>query len=145
MTVAALKPERIRLILAIAAVVPAGLVVKFCVAGTLGKWCNLYGAAVLYEVCWVLLLRLVVPRLAPVTCGTIVFIVTCALEFLQLWRLPALDAVRRTFLGAALLGTSFDPWDFVYYVAGSSLGVLLAIAIRRGSTGNVKAVLDKQD
>ena len=103
-----LKSERIRLTLAIAAVVPAGLVIKFCVPGALGKWCNLYGAAVLCEVCWVLVLRLVLPRLAPLTCGAIVFVVTCALEFLQLWHPPALDAVRRTFLGAALLGTSFE-------------------------------------
>ncbi|MFC1453477.1 DUF2809 domain-containing protein [Verrucomicrobiota bacterium] len=128
-----LKSERLRLTLAMAVVVPAGLAVKFCVPGALGRWCSLYGAAILYEVLWVLVLRLIVPRLRPVTCGVIVFVVTCALEFLQLWHLPALDAVRRTFLGAALLGTSFDPWDFVYYVIGSALGVLVALAMRRGT------------
>lgn len=128
-----MRAERGRLILAIAAVVPVGLAVKFCVPGAVGRWCNLYGAAILYEILWVLVLRLLMPRLSPLACGAIVFVVTCALEFLQLWHLPALQAVRSTFLGAALLGSSFDAWDFVYYVIGSALGILIAAAI--GSNG----------
>jgi hypothetical protein len=59
-----------------------------------------------------------------------VLVGTSALELLQLWHPPWLDAVRRTFPGAAVLGQVFDPWDFVYYVIGSALGVVLVHAFR---------------
>jgi hypothetical protein len=128
--------ERLRLMLAILLVVPAGLAVKFCVPGGFGRWCDLYGAAILYEVLWVLMLRLIAPRLAPHTCGLVVLVGTSAVEFLQLWHPPWLDAVRRTFMGAALLGQSFDPWDFAYYVIGSALGVVLALMLQpKGDCG----------
>ncbi len=49
---------------------------------------------------------------------------TCALEVLQLWHPPFLEAVRDTFLGQALLGTTFKWKDFPYYLAGGLLGWL---------------------
>jgi hypothetical protein len=125
--------ERTRLLLAIAVVVPSGFLVKFGVPGCLGPWCNRYGGAVLYEVFWILMLRLVTPRLSPFRCGAVVFAVTCVLEFMQLWHPPILEETRRTVIGAALIGTTFDPWDFAYYAAGSGLGVALALAAGRGS------------
>jgi len=60
-----------------------------------------------------------------------VFVGTCALELLQLWHPPWLDGLRRTFLGAATLGQSFDPWDFVYYAIGSTLAVPVLKMLRR--------------
>jgi hypothetical protein len=125
-----LKSERAKLIVATLLVVPMGLTVKFCVPGAFGRWCDLYGAAILYEIFWVLVLRLTVPRLAPLTCGVAVLVGTSGLEFLQLWHPPWLDALRHTFLGAAVLGQVFDPWDFVYYVIGSALGVVLVHTFR---------------
>jgi len=128
-------PERVRLALAIAVVIPAGLATKFCVPGPVGQWCSLYGAAILYEICCALVLRFIVPGLTPPTCGVVVCVGTCSLELLQLWHTPALDAVRRTFLGAATLGQSFDPWDFLYYALGSALSVPVLTALRfRGTT-----------
>lgn len=112
-------------ILILLALVPVGLAVKYCVPGVISDWCNHYGAAVVYEVFWVLALGFVAPRLGAVRCGAIVFLMTCALEFLQLWRAPFLEAFRETRAGAALIGTEFDPADFVWYAAGSAAGVLL--------------------
>jgi Protein of unknown function (DUF2809) len=126
--------ERTLLLGALAVIVPVGFFVKFWVPGPLQLWCSSYGAAVLYEIFWILVLRLVALRLAPLKCGMIVLIVTCLLEFAQLWHPPFLEAIRNTFIGAALIGTTFDPWDFSHYVIGSVLGVLLALAIQCRST-----------
>jgi hypothetical protein len=124
-----MSTERLRLGIVLLLLVPAGFLVKFAVPGAFGWWCNLYGAAVLYEVFWVVFLRIVFPRLSPVPCAAIVFVFTCVLEVLQLWHPTWLDAIRATFLGAAVLGTSFDAWDFPHYAVGSALGGLLVRAI----------------
>ncbi len=128
---AVMQYERVRLAAAVAAVIPVGLAVKFYVPGALGEWCHSYGAAILYEICCALVLRLILPRLSPVVCGVLVFIGTCTLELLQLWHPPMLDAIRNTFLGAVTLGQSFDPWDFLYYAIGSALAVPVLTALRR--------------
>jgi len=79
-----LTRERARLLLAIAVVLPFGFILKFQVPGCVGHWCNLYGAAMLYEVFWILAMRLVWSRLSPFVCGGAVFSVTCLLEFAYL-------------------------------------------------------------
>jgi len=132
-----MSTERLRLGIALLLLVPAGFLVKFAVPGAFGWWCNLYGAAVLYEVFWVVFLRIVFPRLAPSLGAAVVFVLTCILEVLQLWHPSWLDAVRATFLGAAFLGTSFDPWDFPHYAIGSVLGGLFVYAITRPRRGRV--------
>jgi len=48
-----------------------------------------------------------------------------AVEFGQLWRFPALDALRRTTAGHLVLGSGFDPRDFGAYAAGVLTAVLL--------------------
>jgi hypothetical protein len=54
----------------------------------------------------------------------IVFVLTCGLEFLQLYRPPFLQAVRATLIGAAILGTDFLWSQFPYYIAGAFLSYL---------------------
>jgi hypothetical protein len=39
--------------------------------------------------------------------------------------------LRGTFLGAALLGTTFDWWDFPHYVIGCAIGIVLAKLLDR--------------
>lgn len=53
-----------------------------------------------------------------------------AVEFSQLYHVPALDAIRRTRAGHLVLGSGFDPRDFAAYAAG-----LLAAALLERSTG----------
>ena len=79
----------------------------------------------LYEVFWVLIVRLVFPRIRTVTAALGVCLITCTLEVFQLWKPPWLQTIRATFLGGVLLGTTFDQNDFVYYVLGSFLGYLV--------------------
>ena len=87
-------------------------------------WVNNLGpASVAYVVFFMLAAFLVVPRRELATRIAVgVLLVTCVLEFLQLWHPPWLQAIRSTFLGASLLGTSFSWWDFPAYVVGAGVG-----------------------
>lgn len=61
-----------------------------------------------------------------------------AVEFSQLFRSPALDALRRTTAGHLALGSGFDPRDFVSYATGVLAAVLVERATeRRGSDKRV--------
>nr|WP_313954451.1 DUF2809 domain-containing protein [Anabaena subtropica] len=47
-----------------------------------------------------------------------VFVITCFIEFLQLWHPPLLNEIRATLIGKLLLGTTFAWWDFPHYFLG---------------------------
>jgi len=89
-------------------------------------WFNNYGAGLLYEVFWCLVVFFFVPKrrhIGNIAVG--VFIITSILEVLQLWQPPLLQQLRSTFLGKALLGNTFVWWDFPHYLAGCVLAWLL--------------------
>ncbi len=117
---------RLRIILALLAVAAIGLAMKLY-PGPGRWWVNNWGpASVAYEIFFMLLALLVVPRkeaVTPIAVG--VCLVTCVLEVLQLWQPPWLQAVRRHFLGAALLGNEFSCWDLPAYPIGCILGWFL--------------------
>ncbi|MBU0679733.1 MAG: DUF2809 domain-containing protein [Verrucomicrobia bacterium] len=124
---------RWRLGILIVALIPAGFYVKYFVSGDLGTWCNIYGGAILYEVFWIAVLAFLFTRWSALACSLIVFLTTCALEFLQLWHPAWLEPARNTIIGQALLGSVFDPYDFIYYVIGSLLGGLIVWSFRHGA------------
>lgn len=116
---------RIPLLLAMAVIVPLGFATKL-VGPLWDNWFQYYAGGVLYVIFWILALVSIRPRLAPARAAGIVLAITCALEVMQLWHPPPLEAVRSTFLGRALIGTSFSWWDFPHYALGALLGGLLA-------------------
>jgi hypothetical protein len=119
------------ILLCICLVTPAGFLFK-SYSGTGHTWFNDYGAGVLYEVFWCLVVFFIVPKARYITrIATGVFVVTCILETLQLWHPAFLQQIRSTFLGAALLGTTFVWWDFPHYVLGYLLGWLLMWALSK--------------
>ncbi len=118
-------PKRPRLAAAIILVTLAGLALKLH-PGPAGGWLRDHGAGIAYVVFWMLLLLLLRPTLAIARVAAGVLLVTCGLELLQLWHPPALEAVRGSFLGHALIGSSFSPWDFPHYAVGGLLGAALA-------------------
>ncbi|MBU1162313.1 MAG: DUF2809 domain-containing protein [Proteobacteria bacterium] len=72
---------------------------------------------------WILIVFLFLPRKKlkykiPVR----VFLITCGLEFLQLWHPWFLENIRSYFLGRALIGTTFAWWDFPHYAIGCVIG-----------------------
>lgn len=100
-----------------ALLVPLGLLTKVY-SGPLAHWVSTSAGGFLYVVFWVFLVLGLFPRLQPGPVSAAVFGATCGLEFLQLWHPPLLTQLRSTFLGHALLGSTFAWSDFAYYAAG---------------------------
>ena len=119
------KNRRLIVAIWILGVTLAGFGLKFY-SGPGHAWPNNYGAGVLYEVFWILVLYFFWPvsrtvRFAPL----FVFATTVKLEFLQLCHAPVLESIRSTFLGRTLIGTDFVWLDFPHYLLGCVLGGLL--------------------
>jgi glycopeptide antibiotics resistance protein len=110
------RPKRVLLLLAL---IPIGL---------LGRKLPSVGGeiagGVFYVLFFAVLITIPFPKLAPWQAALFAYLYTCGVEFLQLWH--PLDSFRATLFGKILLGSNFDPTDFVYYTLGGlvSFGVL---------------------
>lgn len=76
------------------------------------------------------------PQLSPWTAAGAVLVATSILEGLQLWQPPLLEAIRDTFVGHAVLGSTFSWADLPHYVVGAALGGGLGQALRPGNAGD---------
>ena len=124
---------RIAALVSLAIITPLGFLSKFY-RGPGQLWANNSLGGLLYEVFWCLVVFVFLPRARPAAIAVWVFLITSALETLQLWHPWFLQAVRRTFIGATLIGTTFVWGDFFYYAVGCGAGflVLRLIVIRSG-------------
>jgi hypothetical protein len=113
-------------------VTPAGFYSKFY-SGPASIWFNNSFGGFLYVIFWCLLIFLLFPGIRIWVNGLAVFLVTCLLEFLQLWNPQFLNYIRGFFIGQALLGNSFTWSDFIYYFTGSITGSLWIFLIKRNS------------
>jgi len=120
-------------ILILLILIPAGFYTKVC-KGSLQEWINYSFCDFLYEIFWCLLFSLLFTKIRVIWIALSVFLTTSALEFLQLWHPPFLQAVRDTFLGRTLIGNSFTWSDFFYYAAGCIASYFLIRAIDRKSS-----------
>ena len=114
--------KRIRIILSLLIITPAGFLFKFY-SGIFAHWINNYLAGVLYEIFWCLVLFFFYSdkkHIIRIAIG--VFSVTSFLEILQLWHPYILEQIRSTFMGRTLIGTTFSWWDFPHYVVGCVIG-----------------------
>ena len=120
------------ILLCLCIVTPAGFLFK-SYSGPAHTWFNNYGAGLLYEVFWCLVVFFFVPaRKHTTTIAISVLAITTILEILQLWQPWFLQQARSTFLGQAILGTTFVWWDLPHYLLGSFLGWLWMRALSRG-------------
>ena len=101
------------------------------IRGPGAEWVRSSSGGILYVMFWMFLVMTIWPRLSPWRVALAVLLVTSVLEVLQLWHPPLLTAVRNTFVGHALLGSTFSWWDFPHYLLGCVLGVALAGAIQK--------------
>ena len=116
-------------LIALAVVTPLGLATKFY-DGPGEAFVRSHLGGVLYVPFWVLAVLFVWPRLSPPRVAAGVLAVTSLLEVAQLWQPPLLQAVRSTFLGHALLGSTFSWLDFPCYLAGCLLALVLCRVCR---------------
>ncbi len=114
-------------------IVPVGFYSKFY-RGPAAHWVNDSLGGVFYETFWCLLASLVMTRTRTGRLAGGVLAATCVLEFLHLWHPPLLEALRSNFLGATILGATFDWSDLPYYFAGSGIGWFRIDRLRRGHT-----------
>ncbi|MBO3463631.1 DUF2809 domain-containing protein [Aetokthonos hydrillicola Thurmond2011] len=118
------QTRNLYIILSLLIVIPIGFLFKYY-TGLAHEWFNDHAAAIFYEIFWCLFGFLFFRSRSTVTQITLwVFIITCILEFLQLWHPPVLEDIRATLIGKWLIGTTFDWWDFPHYALGCVLGWL---------------------
>ncbi len=124
-----MNSKKITIFLSILLLIPLGLATKMY-SGLGSKWVNDSAGGIVYEVFWCLLFFGFAPYHSNIIkIPLAVFIVTCLLEVLQLWKLPILESIRASLFGKLLLGTTFSWWDFPYYLIGCILGGLCLYVI----------------
>lgn len=111
-------PYRVSLLTSILIIIPLGYFVRFS-ANT--YWTSTFGA-IAYQLFWMLLVQLIAPKASLKGTAIGVFLFACAIEFLQLWQPPFLQAIRATLPGRLVLGNTFLWDDFPPYLAGCLIG-----------------------
>lgn len=131
-----IRPRRWTLV-AIGIITPLGFYSKFY-TGPASHWVNNSLGGMLYVVFWSLFLSAIFLKARPWIIATVVLLVTCALEFLQLWHPRFLEAIRSTFFGATLIGNSFSWLDLIHYLFGAlaSIGLLEVLRISNQRKNN---------
>ena len=134
---------RLIYIACLAVVTPLGFATKFY-SGP-GAWeLSSSAGGLLYVLFWMLIVCVVAPTLSSRSAATGVFLVTCALEILQLWHPALLQRIRSTFVGQAILGDTFDWSDFPYYAAGALTGYLLVKRVQSKNPGTPTEAITTQ-
>jgi hypothetical protein len=81
-------------------------------------------------------LAFITPRASTCRLAVLAFVISCAVEFSQLYQVPWLNAIRGTTLGHLALGSTFSWLDIVAYAVGvlvAFLGDALLMRSKRGA------------
>ena len=103
-----------------------------CYEGPERLWVRDHGSGILYVMFFVLLVLTVRPDLSPGRVSVVVCVLTCLVEVSQLIDAEWLNDIRRTWLGATLLGVGFKWWDLPHYAIGAIAGWGLARLLGTG-------------
>jgi Protein of unknown function (DUF2809) len=120
---------RLRLWGSAIALIPLGYGVRFY--GSSPAWFQDALGSIVYEIFWIVLWLACRPKALPLRVSGTVFLLTCSLEFLQLWHPPLLQLIRATLPGRLVLGNTFSWTDFPAYGAGSLAGYFWVKALTR--------------
>ncbi|MGH1363534.1 MAG: DUF2809 domain-containing protein [Calditrichia bacterium] len=117
--------------------VPIGLFSK-----SLPGWvaANLGGA--IYVMWWGFLALTLRPKLSPLKVAGAAFIVTCGVEFLQLWHPLFLETIRATQAGRLVLGSTFSWIDFPFYLIGAMAVAGIGEWIKKRSEARLRSNKD---
>ncbi|MEZ0251097.1 MAG: DUF2809 domain-containing protein [Methylobacteriaceae bacterium] len=127
--------SRPALLLAVAAVIAAGLAVRFVPLG-LPVGVVKYAGSTLWGAMVYGLLAVVRPVTPVRRLALIALAVSAAVEFFRLVHTPWLDAFRLTLAGQLLLGRVFSLWNLLAYAAG--------IAVAAGSDAATRSLSDRR-
>jgi hypothetical protein len=97
-------------------------------------WVNNSLGGILYVIFWSLTFFLFSPKANVLKLTLLVFIITCCIEFSQLWRPELLEKIRSVFIGRILIGTSFSWLDMVHYLMGLLTSFALLTKLRKIET-----------
>lgn len=106
----------------ILAIVPLGYMVRF--SPSLPEYIRDPFGSIAYQFFWILLVLFIYPRANVRLTAIWVCLGSWAIEFLQLYQPPWLQAIRATLPGRLVLGSTFLWSDLPVYVIGSYLGWL---------------------
>jgi glycopeptide antibiotics resistance protein len=115
------KSYRLALLVCIVLIIPFGYSIRFASGLGLPLLQDIIGSLA-YQVLLMLLVAFFYPRLSLAKVAVGVFIFSAAIEFLQLWQSPFIQAVRATWAGRVILGNTFTWADFPPYALGCLLG-----------------------
>ncbi len=90
---------------------------------------NSHIGGILYVLFGALLISLVFSRLKAWQSTLLAFSLTSLLECVQYFRFPFLLELTRSKIFLYLLGNSFNPLDFVYYIVGAAVGFAVLVLI----------------
>lgn len=120
--------QRLVFLINILAIVPLGYTIRF--SQILPAYFHDAGGSIAYQIVWILLVLFIYPPINLRWIAIWVCVGSCAIEFLQLYQPPWLQAIRATWPGRLLLGSTFLWSDFPAYFGGSYLGWLWARWLR---------------
>ena len=120
---------RVALFLCAIVLLPIGYWVRFSQFGA--EWLHDSGGSLAYQIFWILLVMGCFPKASMMRVAIAVCFASCAIEFLQLWKPPFLQAFRATLPGRLVLGNTFSWSDFPPYFVGSFLGWAWVKALRQ--------------
>lgn len=100
-----------------------------------------YGGGMLWAAMIYLILAVVLGRAAPRALWLAAVMITCGIEFSQLYQTEALTAFRATLIGRLTIGAGFLWADVISYILGVSLAALIDRGLllrQRNTKGNVR-------
>lgn len=123
------KVNIIKIILLVLLII-VGVSTKFY-HGVAGEFVNNHLGGIIYVIFWILFFSTILPNQKPYKITLWVLLVTCLIEFMQLYHSVYLEKLREYFVFRALFGNSFNPFDILFYMVGAIVGYFLLILNKR--------------
>lgn len=123
------KTNIIKIILLVLLII-VGVSTKFY-HGVASEFVNNHLGGIIYVIFWILFFSTILPKQKPFKITLWVFMITCVIEFTQLYHPIYLEKLREYFVFRAFFGNSFNPFDILFYLVGALVGYFLLILIKR--------------
>ncbi len=124
------KSPRLFFLIVVIIITPIGFATKFY-RGPFESWMMLYAGDILYPIFWYFLFLFFFPNFNPYLLAVLNLTVDCLGEFSQQISTPLLIAIRKNFIGRTIIGSGFDSNDFIYYIIGNILAIIIYFFISR--------------